>query len=169
MTKDYFYSLINSILFFILGLIIFISPDTVIKTITYVLGSFLILTGIYNLLIFYHVFKKLNIKENDKLESGIVLIILGIVSIICASLIDIVLRLIVGVWLIYNGVLKIFEAIKFNFSNTYLITKIIIGSILIILGLYMILVSNLVLSVIGIIIMFYVVIDIIEKISLPKK
>lgn len=169
MTKDYFYSLINSILFFILGLIIFISPDTVIKTITYVLGSFLILTGIYNLLIFYHVFKKLNIKENDKLASGIVLIILGIVSIICASLIDIVLRLIVGVWLIYNGVLKIFEAIKFNFSNTYLITKIIIGSILIILGLYMILVSNLVLSVIGIIIMFYVVIDIIEKISLPKK
>lgn len=155
-------SLVSSIVFFILGLIIFLNPELLVKTISYGLGGLLILIGIYKSVNYYIQDKRLGIVNRNEIAFGITAIVLGIIFIFLASAIELLLRFIIGGWLVIIGVSKITQTFFTTERNSKFYALIIVGCIYILIGLYIILVSNLALSIIGLFMMVYGITDFIS-------
>jgi len=155
-------TLISGIVFFVLGIIIFLNPDLLVKVVSYGLGGLLILIGIYRTISYYIQDKRLGIVNRNEIAFGITAIVLGIVFIFLADAIELLLRFIVGGWLVIIGISKITQTFFTTDRNSKFYALIIVGVILILIGLYIILVSNLALSIIGLFMMVYGVIDFIS-------
>ena len=162
MKKNSKVSLISGIAFFILGLIIFLNPELLVKAISYGFGGLLILIGIYKSINYYIQDKRLGIVNRNEIAFGITAIILGIVFIFLADAIELLIRFIVGGWLVIAGLSKIVKTFYTTDRSSKFYALLIIGLILILIGLYIILVSNLALSIIGLFMMIYGIIDFIS-------
>ena len=155
-------SLISGIAFFILGIIIFLNPDILVKVISYGIGSLLILIGIYKSVNYYIQDKRLGIVNRNEIAFGITAIVLGIIFIFLADAIELMIRFIVGGWLLIAGLNKIFKTFYTTDRDSKFYALLIIGFVLIGIGLYIIFVSNLALSIIGLFMMIYGIIDFIS-------
>lgn len=163
-SKDNNASLISSILFLILGCILLSDPNGVVKFLTYIVGAIFMLVGISRIVIYHNDKTKLNIITNN-LTYGIIAIAIGIIMMFCNSIIEQVIRLVMGGFIIYTGIINMVLALNLKstrFNNW--ITFLIIAIIMLICGVYIILKSNLVLSTIGIFIIVYSITDIISYI-----
>lgn len=155
-------SLVSGLVFFILGIIIFLNPELLVKTISYGLGGLLILIGIYKVVNYYIQDKRLGIVNRNEIAFGITAIILGIIFIFLADAIELLLRFIVGGWLVIAGLNKIVSTFYTNERNSKYYSLLVVGIILICIGLYIILISNLALSIIGLFMMLYGITDFIS-------
>lgn len=155
-------SLVSGLVFFILGIIIFLNPELLVKTISYGLGGLLILIGIYKTVNYYIQDKRLGIVNRNEIAFGITAIILGIVFIFLADAIELLLRFIVGGWLVIAGLNKIVSTFYTIERNSKFYSLLVVGIILICIGLYIILISNLALSIIGLFMMLYGITDFIS-------
>lgn len=162
MKKNSKASLFSSLVFFVLGIVIFVNPDILVKTISYGLGGLLILIGIYRSVSYYIHDKNLGVVNRNEIAFGITAIVLGVVFIFLADAIELLIRFIVGGWLLIAGLNKIAKTFYTTDRNSKFYSLIVIGLILIGIGLYIILVSNLALSIIGLFMMIYGVIDFIS-------
>lgn len=153
--------LIMSILLFILGAILFTNPKNIVMVVTYGFGGLFLLLGFIRLAN-YLGDKKRGIPNNNDLVYAVTMMILGVVVIVCTSMIELVLRIIMGGFILYNGILRMISALKFkNMKNSLWKGNLIVAIIMILVGLYIILKSNLVFSGIGLLIMIYSVLEII--------
>lgn len=162
MKKNSKLNLISGITFFVLGIIIFLNPDLLVKVVSYGLGSLLLLIGIYRTISYYIQDKRLGIVNRNEIAFGLTAIVLGIVFIFLADAIELLLRFVVGGWLVVAGINKIFKTFYTTERNSKFYSLLVIGIILIGIGLYIILVSNLALSIIGLFMMIYGLIDFIS-------
>lgn len=162
MKKNSKVSLISGIVFFVLGIIIFLNPEILVKTISYGLGGLLILIGIYKTVNYYIQDKRLGVVNRNEIAFGITAIILGVVFIFLADAIELLLRFVVGGWLVIAGLNKIFSTFYTRDRNSKFYSLLVVGIILICIGLYIILVSNLALSIIGLFMMLYGITDFIS-------
>ena len=169
MKKNQKLSLISSIIFFLLGLVIFLNPETIVKFASYCLGGMLLALGIYKSINYYIQDKRLNIVNRNELAFGITAIVLGVVFIFLADAIELLLRFVVGGWLLIAGLSKIFQTFFTTDRNSKFYALIIVGIILIGIGLYIILISNLALSIIGLFMMLYGLIDFISYFIYKEK
>lgn len=168
-TKKDAVSLITSILFLVIGILLFSNPGGVVKFITYIIGILFIIMGIGKIFSYYRMSSKMNINNTSDLILGIVAIVLGFIIIFCSSAIEFVIRIVMGGWILYTGVIKLIYA--FNLKdmkvNSWLYV-LIISIIMIICGLYIVIKSNLVFSTIGLVLIIYSIVEIIQYIILPK-
>ncbi len=161
-------SLVASILLLILGVILISNPGGVVKFITYILGGIIII-GIAKIISYLKIKKNMNIQNTNDFIIGIISIIIGIVIIFCSSAIEFVIRLSMGGWILYSGITKLIISLKLkeiNVNNWYLV--LVSSIIMIACGLYIIIKSNLVLSGIGIVLVLYAIVDIVQFIMIPK-
>ena len=98
-------SLVMSFIFVIVGLFLFIKPDTTISLISCVIGGILLITGLS------HVYRYFS--NNDKhsvfgfnLSYGVLLIIAALFLIIDTKLFSKVINIILGIWIITSSVTK---------------------------------------------------------------
>lgn len=98
-------SLITSIIFVIVGLFLFIKPDTTISLISYVFGGVLLLMGLINVYKYFSSNNKLNMFSFD-LAYGVLLVIAGLFLIIDTSIFAKVINIILGIWIIVNSITK---------------------------------------------------------------
>lgn len=153
-------SLFNALLFFILGVILFTNPNGVVKIVIYILGAFVLLSGIFKLLVYY---KTAQYNPNKKeIINGMIYMILGMATITCSLVffdaIETVLRLAVAVFLLYIGLNRLINAIKEPKGNklVYLINSIlIIGS-----GIALAIIKGLPFKIVGLFIIGYSIIEI---------
>ena len=101
---------------------------------------------------------------NYDLIYGIIAIIIGLITIFCSNLIESMLRIMIALWIIYSGLVRLslslkLHAAKINMWNVSLILSII----MIIGGIYMILQNGALIVTIGIVMLVYSVIDLIES------
>lgn len=155
-------SIIISIAFFILGIIIFIHPDMVVKFISYFVGGVLILVGIYKCVNYYIQNKRLKVVNRNEMAFGITAIILGIVFIFLASAIELLLRFIIGIYLILVGLNKLISTFYTTDRSKKFYSLIVVGLVFLAAGIYIIAVSNLALSIIGLFMVLYGIIDFIS-------
>ena len=149
-------SLFSAIVIFIVGALIFTNPEAVVKFASYVIGALFLIYGLYMI---YNYSKS---KQNLSLVSAVLSFIVAIVFIFLAGVIEHALRYLIGAWILFNGVTKLVATLTYNDrKDNRFVTNLIISILLIILGFYIILVSNLVLSTIGILIMIYAGIEIV--------
>ena len=162
MKKDNKVSLISGIVFFILGIIIFLNPELLVKVISYGIGGLLILIGIYKSANYYIQDKRLGVVNKNEIAFGITAIVLGVVFIFLADAIELLIRFIVGGWLVIAGLNKIMGTFYTTSRDGKFYALLVVGVILIGIGVYIILVSNLALSIIGLFMMVYGIIDFIS-------
>ena len=158
-------SLINSIIFFILGAIIFTRPEIIILFISYVIGGIIIIIGLFKCIKNYLDIKKDNTISSREMISGIVLIIIGLVFILLAGVIEALVRLVIGGWILFSGINRLINSLEISKKNKQFIIRLILSFLLIGVGLYTILESNLAFKTIGLVLMVYSVIEILGYIS----
>lgn len=161
-------SIIFSILFIATGIFLLLRPETAINIICYVLGVLLILWGVVSMIQFF------SDKTSENYLSisfifGAFVFIFGIIILIKPTIIASIIPLLLGVWMLINGVIKLSYSLTINkMSNA---TVSIVGSILIIvLGILLIFnpfagAKSLV-QIIGISFIVYSIMDLIESIAL---
>lgn len=157
-------SIIISILFFLLGLILFIDFNKVINFVSYVLGTIIIALGVYKLWSYYR--KKLNneITDYNEFGFGVVDLILGVLIIVLAEAFTTILRFFVGGYILLAGINRFVQTMSNNELKRNKFISLLLMSIIVIgLGVYTILNKNS-LDIIGLLIMIYSIIEIIESI-----
>lgn len=158
-------SIITSVLFLILGICLLVNPTGMVKFITYIIGVIFVVYGSIKL---YNYYKTKESISNIQLTLGITAIVVGIIIMFCNGVIEFVIRLIMGGFILANGINKLIVALNSKNSNNKWQTLLAISIILIVVGLYIILKTNIVLSSIGIALIIYSSIDLISYIMYPK-
>ncbi len=148
-------SLFSAIAFFVIGLILFLNPKAVINFISYCIGGILIIVGLYKVANYYIQDKRLGIVNRNEMAFGITAIVLGIVFIFLASAIELLLRFVVGGYLILSGLGKIMQTFYTTDRSNKFYALIVVGILFIGAGLYTVIESNLPLSIIGLFMLLY--------------
>ena len=153
MKKTGWTSLLSSIVFAILGIILITNPEGTVKFVSAILGIMFILAGAYKIISYYQNKGKYDIMNYD-IAYGIIAIILGIATIAYSEQISSIF-----------SIMRFSLALKLKtISSNIWIYSIILAICMFICGLYTIFVSNLVVVSIGISILIYAIIDAIEDI-----
>lgn len=153
-------SLLSSIIFLIIGVILITNADIILSFISIVIGSILLISGIINIFIYAQRRKSNNPFANRSLFYSIVLILLGIIFIFFSDIIETSIRFILGGWILMSGIYQLITAISLSHKNTKFISSLIVAIALVILSIYVIFTENLLLSSIGIIMVIYSIIEI---------
>lgn len=158
-------SIITSIAFLILGILLYTNANEMVKFITYIIG---IIFAVFGSIKLYTYYKNKDTVSNINLTLGILSIIIGIIIMFCNDIIEQAIRIVMGGFIIASGINKLIVSINSKTYNKAWIGLLIISLLLIIGGLYTILKSNLVLQAIGIVLIIYSSIDIISYLMYPK-
>ena len=103
--KTFNISLATSIIFVIVGLFLFIKPNTTISIISYTVGGVLLFVGLINVYKYFTSESKYNMFSFD-LAYGVLLVIAGLFLIIDTSIFAKIINIIVGIWIIVNSITK---------------------------------------------------------------
>ena len=145
-------SLISSLLCFIIGGILYAYAEVVLNFTSIAIGVVLSIVGVFSLITFYMDYKKGEIKKG-KLLTGILTIIVAIVFLVFQNLVETLLGLTVGGWVLFVGVLRLISALRLEFKTKRFFINLIISLLLIILGIYTIANGGLLLEGAGILMM----------------
>lgn len=170
--KNFSLSLITSIIFVVLGLFLFIRPDATITTISYIIGGILLILGVLSVIRYFKSDYGINVLDFD-LVYGVLVIIAGLYLIFNPTMLATIFPAILGIWIIINSVTKFQYALmlkkldKVDWKYTLLISFLTFawGIILLINPLESVLVIT---QVIGIFIIIYAVLDIIDNFILKR-
>lgn len=161
-------SIIESIIFVIIGLIIVWKPEGTIKLISIILGISFIIIGIYKVMRYFSTKEKDNF-YNYNLIYGIMACIIGIIIMAFSSTISSIIRIVIGVWIIYSSLMRMNLSIKLKSSDSNIwIYSLVLSFIMFICGVYIIVNSGAVIFTIGIMMIIYAIIDIIENVIFIK-
>jgi len=163
-------SIITSLSFAILGLIVAYNPNTTFQIISNVLGAILIVYGVIKMLEYLKM-KDTNSLYSTELSFGVIGILLGIVVIICSDMIEVMIRVLIGIWIVYSGCMRLGLAIKLQKLNSYnriWVPGLIIAIAMLVCGIYIITSPGAIMMTIGIIMVIYAVMDIIEEVIFMK-
>ena len=157
-------SLVTSIIFAILGIILITNPEGTIKFIAIILGVLFGLVGLYKIVNYIENKGKYDFYNND-IAYGVIAIVLGIVTICYSTQIGAIFRIIIGLWIVYSAILRINLSIKLKTidSNVW-IYSLIIALIMAFCGIFIICNSGAVIVTLGIVVVIYSVLDAIESI-----
>ncbi len=152
-------SLIVAIIFLLFGIFLITDPKEMIKIALYIMGGFITLLGIFKLLFYYKSTVNTNKKE---IITGGFFIIVGMSLILCTvaffDVIEVVLRYIIAVYMLYVGVNRLVSAFKVKGNKKpYFINAGIIIAIAVALAA----IPGLPLYVMGWIVVFYAIVEIV--------
>lgn len=164
-------SMIFSIILFIVGLFLLVKPETTLHAISYIVGIILILWGIVPIISYFT-----NKESQSYLEFsfiiGVFSLIFGVIIIINPDIIGSIIPLLLGIWMVINGITKLQCVLSLRKNNVDTTTSMVISLVILICGI--ILIFNpfkgavVLTKIIGIFIIIYSVLDIIECHTLKK-
>ena len=107
---------IESIVIMVLGIMFVVWPDGIVNVIANILGAIFIVSGIYQI-INYFVVKGQNDFFNNGLLSGVVFLLIGIAVIVIGEDIANIFRVIIGIWMVYESLVRVNAAIKLHSAD----------------------------------------------------
>lgn len=169
--SSYRLSVSYSLLFILIGILLFLDPAGFVILVSYLIGILLLIAGTNNL-INYSKNKDLFVSK-ALLVFGVILFIMGIYLIARPTFIGKIVPSIIGVCLIINSIEKL---IYLNYltekNNESYIISLISGIVILLVGIFLIINplsgTLIVTQIIGILIMIYSIIDLIEKFKFKK-
>ena len=142
-------SAIESLVIMIFGILLVAWPDMTIVVIANVLGTIFIINGIYQI-INYFVVKGQNDFFNNGLLTGVISFLIGVAAIIIGEDIANVFRVIIGIWIIYESLVRVNTAIKLHAANVKTWSYILaIALVMLALGVFVTFNSGAVVQLIG--------------------
>ncbi len=161
-------SLISSIIFFIFGAILFTSADKVVSFISIAIGIILAVIGIINLTLYIYKVKKELIAPKSHIIWAVITLILALIFIFFSDVVEQFIRFIIGAWILLTGITRFINALSISPKSRKFLPLLIVSILLMIVGVYTIVIGNIILSSIGIIMMIYAAIEIIGYIFYTK-
>lgn len=174
LTKKIFWtSIVSTIAILVFGGLLFAFPETVIKSITIALAVIFIAVGIIPIINYFR-FRSSGIATTFGFMMGVFCIIVGLILLMNENILNIIIPIITGVWIIINAINRIAIAMDlrdlkvgiWSITLIYAIITLIIGVLLILDPVNG---GKMVTKTVGIIIMFYSALDIIELILVRIK
>ncbi len=111
--KNAWMSILESLVMIVMGVFLIAWPTVVIKAISYVVGTFFVIKGGFKIINYFMVKGREDFFNNDLL-SGVVTVIIGIAAFVLGENISGIFRIIVGIFLIYEALVRMNTAIKLN-------------------------------------------------------
>ena len=163
-------SIIFSIILFLIGLFLLTKPETTLHAISYFVGIVLIVWGIIPVITFFANKDKENYLEFSFIL-GVFALIFGIIVMLNPNIIGSIIPLVIGIWMIINGITKLYYALTINKEKSASLS-IIISLIILICGLLLVFNpfggAKMLTKLIGIFVIVYSVLDLIECYTLKK-
>lgn len=163
--KSSWTDIILSLIFVLFGALLVANPNAVLSMISIILGGIFITTGIFRLINYF------SSNKTDKYFLGIagVAILIGIIIMFCSGIIMSIFRVILGIWIMYSGVMSLQTAIVWkDYKSRVWLISLIFSIIVIIGGIYILVNTGAIMQTIGTIIIIYGVVNIIESIIFIK-
>ena len=109
-------ALLESVLLGLLGGILIVNPLGTMQAISYVIGVFLIVLGVYKI-IGYFATKGMYDVSNNQLLGGVVALLIGIVVMVMWADLAMFFRIIIGIWMIYAALVRMNTSIKLKVAE----------------------------------------------------
>jgi uncharacterized membrane protein HdeD (DUF308 family) len=157
-------SILTSVIFAIIGIIMIYNPTTIMMFISTILGVFFVIIGIIKL-INYFIGKGNNstLFSND-IAWGMIAIIIGLVIMVYSGAIESILRIMIGIWIIYSGFMRLTVSFRLKNINTKLwVFVLILAVAMIVGGIYVTFYPGALIVTLGVIILVYALMDLIES------
>lgn len=161
-------SLIYSIILLVLGIFLTFNSSGVLNTIFNIMGILVILFGIYRFFVYYRLKSQLKVDDSSILMSAIMSILFGVLIILLSNVLTTTIQIITGIWLLFVGISRLSEADITNIKDKRNLIAVIGAAIIILLGLYTIFSENVLFVALGIILIIYSILDIINYIRFAK-
>ena len=163
-------SIIFSILFLILGILLLCRPGDALNIVSYSLGGMLIIWGVIQMIQFF--IKKDSQNYFDfSFVVGIFVSIFGVIILLKPRIIADIIPLMLGIWMIINGVTKLAYSLTINKKSKSLST-IIISIAILVVGLLLVINpfagAEILTQLIGIALIVYSILDLVEVIFIKK-
>lgn len=160
--------ILRAILFGVIGVFMIVKTDLAITIISYIVGTLFVISGIIKI-VDYFLAKGSYDFYNYDLVYGIIAIIIGIITIICSDAIEYIFRIMIGSWIIYSGILRLSLSIKLHKAQINIWgMSLMLSIIMILVGIYILFMQGALVLTIGIIMLVYSIIDLIESIIFKK-
>lgn len=162
--KSGWISIVESLIFAILGIILVWKPNEIVSMIAYIIGAIFIIVGIIKIVNYVQA-KGKNDLYNYELIYGIMAVVIGLVVIIYSSTISKIFGIIIGIWIIYSSIVRATSALKLKVLKTNIwIYSLLLAIVMFICGFYIILDSGVIITTVGVVMIIYSVLDIIENV-----
>lgn len=171
--KVFLMSLVSSILFFVFGLLLFLQADAVIKTVSVMIGIILVGLGVVPIVNYFKT-RNAGFFSGTGLLYGIFSVVAGFIILFNSDILATIIPILSGVWVIVNSVNKIQISMELRDEKVdFWIVSFIFSLLMLVVGAFLIinpLKSSLyVTQTIGIVIMVYAALDIIDTIVIKVK
>ena len=161
-------SVLTSIIFAIIGLIMIFFPDTTMKFISTILGAFFIIIGILKVISYFASKGNSTFFSND-IAWGLIAIVIGLVTIVYSNTIESIFRIMIGIWIIYSGFTRFTLSFRLKDVNTKLWAVVLTFAVLMVIGgLYVTFYPGALILTLGVIVLIYAIMDLIESFIFMK-
>lgn len=163
-------NLISTLVFFVLGIILVAKPAATLSVITYLIEAVLIVWGTITIINYVRVESKYDVFSLGFVQ-GVVCILLAIFLIVNPKIIAVILPICIGVWMIFGSLSRIQIAIRLSsWGQKTSILHIVLALLMFALGLIILCnpfaTATLFVKMLGIGIIIYSVLDIIQNIGI---
>ena len=110
-------AILESFIVLVFGILCVIWPETIMQAIAYLVGAFFIIRGGVTLVDYFAAPAQKGASYNNKLLSGVICVILGIISIVAGQDIAHVFSIIIGVFIIYESLIRLNAALRLRSAN----------------------------------------------------
>ena len=156
-------NLIFSLLFFVFGIILLTSTDDLISIASKIIGVILIIIGIIKTIIYIYMKGKLGKYKTTELIIGILIICCGVLLLLYSSALSFAIRIIIGTWVFFVSINKIIFALSIRrIDSTGFKVYTITSLLMLIVGMFLL--SGFFDKIVGIFIIIYSIIEIIDYI-----
>ena len=161
-------NLVYALLFLTLGIILLTSTEDLISIVSKVIGGAIVIFGIVKTLLYVYRKGKLGEYPLNELLIGILLICFGVLLIVFSSTLSFAIRVIIGLWVVFAGVNRIIFSISIKSLDSKGFLFFLLTSFLMI-ALGVLIISGVFDQVIGLLIIIYSIMEIVDYIYFKVK
>ena len=158
--------IVISIIFVLFGALLIAKPEETVGAISIILGILFIAMGVLKLVEYYTA----DTKEDWLLTVALISVVLGIVILFASDAILSVFRVIVGIWIIATGIMDLQTTLVWKeVKSPYWTTAVLLSMLMMLAGIIILVNPNILFTTMGIIIVIYGILDIVDRFIFMKK
>ena len=158
--------IVISIIFVLFGALLIAKPNETVGAISIILGILFIAMGVLKLVEYYTA----DTKEDWLLTVALISVVLGIVILFASDAILSVFRVIVGIWIIATGIMDLQTTLVWKeVKSPYWTTAVLLSMLMMLAGIIILVNPNILFTTMGIIIVIYGILDIVDRFIFMKK
>ena len=158
--------IVISTLFIILGIMLISRPEEIMSVTSFLLGGIFVVMGVLKIIDYYSNGKQ----DNYLIALAVVMIIVGFIVMFFADIILSIFRILIAIWIIYSGIMNLQTAIVWkDYKSKLWLLTLLLSIITIIVGIYILVNTGALMKTLGIAILVYGIVDIIESFIFIKK